>query len=299
MLSSIKKQRIIAIVGTNASGKSSLAISLARHAKGEVISADSRQVYKGLDIGSGKISKTEQRMVTHHLLDVISPKTTYAVSHFIADATTSIRQITQRKHIPIVCGGTGFWIDTLLFGKELPTVQPNKALRAKLEKQRTQTLFAKLQKKDPTRAKSIDRNNRRRIIRALEIISATKKPVQPIKTSLPYSILWIGVTHTTDSIKKRIHKRLMLRMRQGMVTEVRRLHASGISWKRLFEFGLEYRYISLYLQKKVSKKDMLKELEKEIYRYAKRQKTWFQRNKDIHWITSYREAEKLVKIFLK
>lgn len=296
---STQKQRVIAIVGTNASGKSSLAISIAQKFPGEIISADSRQVYTGLDIGSGKVSKGEQRMTRHHLLDIASPKRTYTASHFIKDATRFIQEIHQRNHTPIICGGTGFWIDALLQGMALPAVKPNKALRKKLEEETTEKLFARLQKKDPSRARSIDKKNRRRIIRALEIVLTTKKPVQTIHASSPYSVLWIGVTHAPDTLKRRIQKRLVQRIRQGMVVEVRKLHAAGVSWKRLHEFGLEYRYIALYLQNKITKKEMLAELEKEIYRYAKRQKTWFQRNKNIHWVKSNHEAKKLVKAFLK
>lgn len=292
------RQKIIIVTGTNASGKSSLAIRLAMRYQGEIISADSRQVYRGLNIGSGKVSKYEQRQIPHHMLDIASPKRQFSVSQFVSNAKKEITRIQKRKHVPIVCGGTGFWIDALALGYSLPHVSPNHRLRKRLEIKSAYILFRELQKKDVNRSKRIDSYNKRRLIRALEIIAAEKKPIRPLRASIQYDTLWIGVTFPLNILRKRIRTRLYARMRQGMVSEVQRLHASGVSWNRLESLGLEYRFVSDYLQKRKTKKEMLSELEKAIVRYAKRQMTWFKRNPRIHWVTSTSEAQVLVKKFL-
>lgn len=279
-----KKQKLIVIVGPTATGKSDLAVFLAQKINGEIISADSRQVYRGFDIGSGKITKREMRGVPHHLLDVADPKRTYSVARFTKDAKKAASTIGGRGCIPIIVGGTGFYVDAFVNETLLPAVQPNTQLRKKLDKLPAEKLFALLKKKDPKRAKTIDKHNKRRLIRALEIAHALGA-VPKIKNKSPYNILWIGLTLPKEKLAKRIHGRLLARMKKGMVQEVRRLHANGLSWKRLESFGLEYRHIARYLQKKVSKERMLLELEQDIRRYAKRQMTWFKRDKKIRWFS--------------
>lgn len=293
------KNQVIAIVGTNASGKSSLAIAIARKFKGEIISADSRQVYRGMDIGSGKVTKKERSLVPHYLLDVASPKRDFAVTHFVTEASRKIREIQRRGHIPVICGGTGFWVDALCLGTEFPNVPPNKMLRRNLSKQSVNDLYLKLKRLDPKRARTIDKKNSRRLIRALEIIAATKKTIPKMKTSHPYDVLWIGIKKTQDELKRRIHRRLKARLKTGLIAEVRRLHTNGLSWKRLEGFGLEYRFIALYLQKKISHDEMLKSLELAIRKYAKRQTTWFKRNNQIHWVRSQHDAFLKTKKWIK
>ncbi len=277
-----QKPGVIVVVGPTASGKSDLAIKLARKLNGEVISADSRQVYRGMDIGTGKVTKKEQRIVRHHLLDVFSPKKIFTVSDFKKLADKSIQDILKRKKVPIIVGGTGQYIDTVIYNLTLPEVPPNYKLRAKLEKQSTEQLFTQLKKLDPQRAKNIDSKNPRRLIRAIEIISATGKPVEPLKSDSPYEAIWLGLN--PKNLKERIHKRLNQRLRQGMIKEVKKLHTKGVSWQRLYDLGLEYRWISQYLQNKITKKEMVTELEQAINQYAKRQMTWFKRNPKIDWI---------------
>lgn len=279
----IAKPRVIAIVGPTSSGKSDLAVLLAQKIEGEVISADSRQVYKGLDIATGKITKREMKGVRHHLLDVANPKKTYSVADFKKDAMIAIDNITSRGKIPIVCGGTGFYIDALLLGQEFPEVLPNKELRKKLEKESIETLYKKLTKLDPHRAQEIDRHNRVRLIRAIEI-AKTLGNVPKQKHAVPYDVTWIGIKPNPEELKKRIHNRLMARMKKGMVAEAKRLHENGLSYKRMRELGLEYKYLADYLQNKISKEEMLLQLEIAIIQYAKRQMTWFKRNKEIKWV---------------
>ncbi|MBI4993536.1 tRNA (adenosine(37)-N6)-dimethylallyltransferase MiaA [Candidatus Wolfebacteria bacterium] len=286
-----KKQKILVILGQTASGKSDLAVKLAQKFNGEIISADSRQVYKGLNIGSGKITKKEMAGIPHYLLDVASPKRIFTASQYQKLAKKTLKKIIKRGKLPIICGGTGLYINSLLYDYKFPEVAPQPKLRKKLEKLTTENLFKKLQELDQRRAQNIDRYNRRRLIRALEIVLMTKLPVQTLATTCDsnnkissYNALRIGIKKSPEELKKLIKKRLLKRIKQGMIKEVKDLHyKNGLSWKRLDNLGLEYRYISRYLQGLITKKEMIEILEKEIHRYAKRQMTWFKRDKDIIW----------------
>ena len=299
---STKKEKIIVILGPTASGKSDLAVEIAKKFNGEVISADSRQVYKGLNIGSGKITKKEMRGITHYLLDIISPKRTFTVSRYQKLGQKAIKIILKKNKIPIICGGTGLYIDSLIYNRQFPEVPPQPKLRKKLEKISTEKLFEKLVKIDPNRAKNIDKHNRRRLIRALEIVITTKKPIPQIIGSIDrnaqFNTLIIGIKKSQTELKKAIIKRLYKRLKQGMVAEVKNLRRHGLSWKKLDDFGLEYRFISRYLRGLLNKKEMEKLIIKESQRYAKRQMTWFKRDRQIRWITKKSEAAKLAKKFL-
>lgn len=278
-----KPPKLIVILGPTATGKSDFAVRLAKKMKhAEIISADSRQVYKGLDIGSGKITKKEMRGVPHHLLDVADPKKVFSVSDYQKLAHKAIAEIIARSNTPILVGGTGLYIDAVVYGTVFPEVPPNKILRKKLESKTTVALFKMLQKLDPARAKTIDAQNPVRLIRAIEIAKALGK-VPTFKQKEQYDTELIGLTLPDDVLKKKINNRLLARMKIGMVREVSNLHKKGLSWKRLESFGLEYRFIAQYLQKKISKQELLIELEKAIWQYTKRQMTWFKRNKKIIW----------------
>lgn len=296
-INNLKKPRIIAIVGPTASGKSDLAIKLAQKLNGEIISADSRQVYKGMDIGTGKVSKKEQCLVPHHLLDVASPKKIFTVSQFQKLGSKKIKDILRRNKLPIIVGGTGQYLDTLIYNFNLPEVPPNYKLRAKLEKQTTEQLFNQLKKLDPERAKNIDSKNPRRLIRALEIISVTGQAIGKIKTESKYEVLWLGLN--PKDLSKRISKRLNTRFAQGMISEVKKLHRNGVSYQRLYDLGLEYRFISQALEKKITVQKMRTDLETAIRQYSKRQMTWFKRNKDIHWLKNLTETKQLGRAFLE
>jgi len=292
--------KIIVILGPTASGKSDLAVQLAKKFKGEIISADSRQIYKGLNIGSGKITKKEMQDVPHYLLDVASPKSTFTVSQYQKLAGKAIKEILRKGKIPIVCGGTGFYIDALVYNYKLPEIPPNPKLRKELEKKSADALFKQLKKLDPARAKNIDQFNKRRLIRALEIVLTTKKPVPNIiaRDNTNYDVLFLGIKKPQEELKKLIAKRLEKRLKQSMITEVKNLHKSGVSWKKLESFGLEYRWLARYLQNKIGYAEMIQLLQKDIEHYAKRQMTWFKRNKKIHWIKNYKQTEKLTDNFL-
>lgn len=290
-------KNIIAIVGPTASGKSSLGIYLGKKLGGEVISADSRQVYKGLNIGTGKVTKREMAQVPHHLLDVASPKRRFTVDHFTRKAHRAISLIYQTKKIPIVVGGTGLYVDVLLGRMDYADVPPNEPLRKRLGTKAAGQLFAMLKKKDPRRAGTIEPRHKRRLIRALEIAEALGK--NPIPAPKPnYEVLWLGLSPGEATLKKNIHKRLKARMRAGMEAEAKRLHKGGLSYARMDELGLEYRFLAKLLRKELTREEFLQQLETAIWQYSRRQIRWFKRNPDIRKVGSNAEALRLAKAFL-
>ncbi|MFA6365453.1 MAG: tRNA (adenosine(37)-N6)-dimethylallyltransferase MiaA [Candidatus Paceibacterota bacterium] len=293
-----KTSHILVIVGPTASGKSTLAVSLAKRFHGEVISADSRQVYKGMNLGSGKITKEEMKGIPHHLLDVADPRRTFTASHYARLGRAAIHTILRNKKLPIICGGTGFYIRALVDGLVIPEVKPNIKLRRILEKKSVTELFNLLKKKDPERAAIIDSKNPRRLIRALEIIDTLGKVPKLKKNPLPYPTLFIGIAKDKEQLKRLVRTRLEKRINMGMLTEIKRLHTKGVSWKKLESFGLEYRYSALFLQKKIDKETFMRELTNQILDYAKRQMIWFRPDPRIHWISKPSEAMRLVKDFL-
>ena len=270
-----------------------MGIFLAQKIGGEVISADSRQVYKGLNIGTGKVTRAEAKGIPHHLLDVVSPKKQFTVDNFVKRA----EKVIAKTNMPIVVGGTGLYTDVLLGLMSYPNVPPNALLRKQLEKKSVSELFSMLQKLDPNRAATIEKSNKRRLIRAIEIAKAIGKSPLPNPVQ-KYDVLWLGLNPGQDKLAANIHKRLKARLKLGMVAEAKRLHKAGVSYKRMDELGLEYRYLSALLQNKLSRKEFEVELERAIQKYAKRQMTWFKRNKNIHWVVSKAEAMRLAKGFL-
>ncbi|MEK7585830.1 MAG: tRNA (adenosine(37)-N6)-dimethylallyltransferase MiaA [Patescibacteria group bacterium] len=282
----MSKNKIIVILGQTSTGKSDFAVGVAKKIDGEIISADSRQVYKGMDLGTGKITKKEMRGVPHHLLDVVNPKKIFSVSDFKKLADKKIEEILTRGKIPIICGGTGFYIDAVVDGTILPEVPPNKNLRAVLSKKSAEQLFVMLKKLDPTRAKNIDAKNKVRLIRAIEIAKALGHVPSLASDGIntKYQVLKIGLMLPDELLKGRIYARLLARIKKGMLGEIKNLHKQGISWKRMEQLGLEYRYGALYLQGKMNRKEMMEKINTESWHYAKRQKTWFKRDKNIIWI---------------
>ncbi len=295
------KPKILVIVGPTATGKSDMAVRLAKKFKGEIISADSRQVYTGLDIGTGKVTKKEMRGIPHHLLDVANPKKRFTVVEYAAQAKKALKKIQDKNKLPILAGGTGFYIEALVDGIILPEVPPNPKLRAALQKKTARELFNMIQKLDPTRAQTLDPQNIRRLIRAIEIAQALGKVPKIKKMKPAFDSLFIGLNLPKEELRIKIHDRLLKRMNGGMVKEVQKLHRNGLTWKRMDELGLEYRYLALYLQKKMTRADMLQKLETEIWHYTKRQLTWFLRDKRIQWFEPHptKKIEVLVKKFLK
>ncbi len=277
------KPKVLVILGPTATGKSSLAISVAKKFSGEIISADSRQVYKGMNLGTGKVTKKEMDGIPHHMLDVVSPNTLFSVSKYKKLAEKEIEKIIAKKKLPIICGGTGFYIDSIVKNIELPQVPPNDELRKKLEKKSPEALFKILEKLSPSRARDIDKHNKVRLIRAIEIAKALGHIPQIKEVESKYDFVFIGLDMDDNALKNSISRRLQARIKLGMINEVKKLHQNGVSWKRLESFGLEYRQISHYLQNKITLGKMVTNLESEIRHYAKRQRTWFKRNGMIQW----------------
>lgn len=291
---------MIVVVGPNASGKSELAVALAKKFNGEVVSADSRQVYAGLNIGAGKITKKEMAGIKHHLLDVASPRAVFTVTRYRKLALAAIADIQKRRKTPILCGGTGFYIQAVIDGILIPAVKPDWKLRRELEQKTAAQLFLMLKKLDPRRAKNIDAKNPRRLIRAIEIVKTTQKPVPELKKNpLSYPILIMGVKKSERELKRLIAKRTQKRIKTGMIAETARLKNSGLSWQKLEDFGLEYRAAARFLQKKITREQMIGIINKEDWQYAKRQMTWFARDKRVNWIKTKPQAIKLAQKYLK
>jgi tRNA dimethylallyltransferase len=286
-------EKLIIILGQTATGKSDFAVEIAKEINSEIISADSRQVYKGMNLGTGKITKKEMGGIPHYLLDVISPKKIFSVSDFQKMANKKVKEIIKKGKVPIICGGTGFYIDSLINGNIFPEVPPNKKLRKELVNKSTEELFEILKKIDKDRAENIDKNNPVRLIRAIEITKTLGKVPELSISKSNHNILKIGLSLPDEILKERIKNRLISRIKKGMINEVKNLHdKEKISWKRLESLGLEYRYVSLFLQNKLNKEEMIEKLNTEIWHYAKRQKTWFKRDKDIIWINPNKKKDK-------
>ena len=286
---------VIVILGPTASGKTSLSIRLAKKFRGLVISADSRQVYRGMNIGTGKVTKQEMLGVPHFLLDVASPRGQYSVSRYVKDATRIINKADPMKPIFLV-GGSPFYIKALTEPNSFSDVLPNQVLRRRLEKKTIAQLIAILKQKNPDRLSTIDQHNRRRLIRAIEIASAKPSALPSLP---PMKVLRLGIKIKKSKLHQNIDRRVDVRIRQGMVKEVQSLHDEGISWKKLDSFGLEYRYISRYLRGQITKTEMVQRLKSAIHDFAKRQMTWWKRDQDIHWVTSLAAATKLAQQFLQ
>ena len=292
-------KKIVVIVGATASGKTGLSIKLAKAFDGEVISADSRQVYKQMDIGTAKITKKEMADIPHYLLDVASPKKKFTVAQYRKLGLKALNNIFKKDKLPIVCGGTGFYIQALVDGIVMPEVKPDWKLRKGLEQKTIGELYLMLKKLDPKRAENIDKNNPRRLIRAIEISLTIKKPIPAIKANpLPYPVLFLGVQKDPEKLKKDIEKRFYLWLKQGFLNEIKKLRKAGLSWKRIEEFGMHYRAFALYLQNKITYEEAEEQSLKELWQYTKRQATWFKRDQRIVWVKNYGEAKKLTKNFL-
>lgn len=305
-------QKLIIIVGPTASGKSGLAVRLAKKLalsrvegfKGaEIISADSRQVYRELPIGSGTVTKKEMAGIRHHLLGVASVRHTFNASHFLRQASRAIDDITGRGKLPIIAGGTAFWIDALVYDFSLPAVKPNSKLRLRLEKKSPAELLVVLKKLDPNRAEMIEQKNPRRLIRAIEIAYALGS-VPALKKHPAYDVLWIGLNPSYETRSHRIWDRKIQRrvhamITHGLVAETKKLLNQKLAEKRIREFGFEYAAVLDSITKKIPRRELAPRIIRDTARFAKRQLRWWKHNQDINWITAPSEAPRLVRTFLQ
>lgn len=271
----MENKKIFVVAGPTASGKSDFAVELALAHNGEIISADSRQLYKGLDIGTGKITYDEMKGVRHCMLDVCDIDQEFSVADYKALALPLVNDILARGKTPIICGGTGQYIDALIFTITLPEVPPNKELRQELEQKSTEKLYESLMQKDKVRAQNIDKHNRVRIMRALEIINTLGKvPVQTESTFRFPTKLYL-MNPSRQLLRERITSRLEKRLKIGMIEEVQNLLEKGYNdEKTLKRFGIEYFVIGEYLKHKISLPEMKSILINKSMQYAKRQQTW-------------------------
>mgnify|MGYP002678846013 FL=1 len=273
--------KLIVIEGTNASGKSGLGVELAKRYHGEIVSADSRQVFRKLDLGSGKITRDEMRGVPHHLIDVCDPGDFFSMADFQKLAYQAIDGILVRGNTPFLVGGTGLYVDAVADGYALSDRMPDLAYRAQLETYSTEALYQMLLEKLPNT--EVEKRNRNRVMRILEKLH-DGDDVTPSKETR-YQVLRLGVTWDRETLRKRIDERLQRRMQDGMVQEVRDVLDSGVSQEFMIKLGLEYKFITQYLNGQfASEKEMTDLLATAIKQFAKRQMTWFRRNDSIHWL---------------
>ena len=295
--------KLIVLLGPTASGKSGLGITLAQRFHGEIISADSRQVYRGLDIGTAKVTPAEQAIVPHHMLDVADPREAYTVAQYQRDAITVINDILKRGNQPFLVGGSPHYIQVVVDHLDIPRIEPQPELRAQLDKRPLSELLEQLEALDPQSTAAIDRNNPRRVIRALEVCLISGKPFsQQRKMAEPlYQSLLLGLEWPREVLYHRIDARVDERMQQGMVQEVQRLLDKGISDERLEALGLEYRYITRLLKGAFENEDeMVQRLKYAIHDFTRRQLTWFRKDKRIVWVNGgdREQAEEVVRDFL-
>ena len=272
--------KLIVIEGTNASGKSALGVELASRFGGEIVSADSRQVFERLDLGSGKITPEEMRGVPHHLLNVRKPGEFFSRADFQRLSYEAIDGIIARGNVPFLVGGTGLYVDAVADGYVLSEKATDLDLRAELETYDTPALYEMLKEKLPDT--DVDPKNRHRVMRLLEKLAAGD--VAPGTKSPRYSLLKLGVTWPREILKQRIDERLERRLREGMVEEVKSMLDDGVSEEFLVKLGLEYKYLTWYLTGKIGYEQMVEELGNAIKRFAKRQMTWFRRDPRIIWL---------------
>lgn len=272
--------KIIVIAGTNASGKSGLGVALARRYGGEIVSADSRQVFRGLDLGSGKIAPEEMRGVPHHLIDVCEPGDFFSMHDFQRLAYEAIDGILSRGRLPFLVGGTGLYVASVTEGYVMSDAAPDLEYRAYLETFSTPALYAMLVKALPDI--EIEKNNRNRVMRVLEKLHAGDDHAP--RSEPRYDCLKLGVTWDRDTLRARIDERLQRRLDAGMIDEVRGLLDDGVSHEFLYKLGLEYRFIAQYLGGEYAYDEMVESLGNAIKKFAKRQMTWFRRDRDILWL---------------
>ena len=303
------KSKILVILGPTSSGKTKLAVQLACKFNGEIVSADSRQVYKGMDVGTGKDLKeykVKGKKIPYHLIDIVSPNTKFDLAKYQKLAFKAIDDILKRRKLPILTGGTGLYLQAVVDNYDLSGVRPDQEFRKKLENSSLDELFLKIKKDNPKLAARIngsDRKNKRRLIRYLEILEG-ESSFFGRQSRKKYEALIIGLTLPKEILDERIHKRLIGRLEnEKLVEEVIRLHKKEVSWKRLEGFGLEYKFISWCLQDKLEYGEMVQKLFIASRQFAKRQMVWFKRwekqGAEIIWLRDKAKIINLIKKFEK
>ncbi len=288
--------KVIAIVGPTASGKSSLGLFLAQKLHGEIVGADSRQIYRGMEIISRAPSKKELATAPHHLFSFQNPSLKFSAGEYQKKGQKVLEGILKKNKLPIVVGGTGFYADSLLRGLSLPEVAPNNKLRAQLAKKTPAQLLSMLKKIDPKSAKRVDPKNIVRLVRAIEVAKAVG-PIPSISYTPVYDTLWLGLTPEKKVHERAIKKGVEERLSAGMIAEAKKLRAK-LSKKRFMELGFEFDLLAQHLDKKISREQLTDLLVSGEQKYAVRQMRWFKRNSDIRWVKNKTEALRLAKAFI-
>ena len=288
----MNKPKVIVICGPTASGKTALSIELAKKINGEIISSDSMQIYKDMDIGTAKPSKEEMQGIQHYLLDFVEPSQRYSVAEFKKDAEKAIEEILQKGKTPIVVGGTGLYVDSLIYGIEYQDIEFDekyrKQLEERVEKEGLETLYNEAKNIDSQAVEKISTNDQKRILRILEIYKATGKnkteqEIESRKNGVKYDYKVFAINMDREKLYERINKRVDIMIKSGLVEEVESLLKKYNEFPTAMQ-GLGYKEVVEYLQGKLSKEEMIEKIKRETRRYAKRQLTWFRKNKQTIWI---------------
>lgn len=286
------KPNLLVLLGPTASGKTRLAVAAAEALGGEIISADSRQVYRGLDIGSGK-DLGEYGKVPYHLIDIVEPGYEFSLFDFVSRFAAAFRAICRRDRLPVLVGGTGLYLDAVLRGYRLVEVPEDPALRRRLAGLDMEQLRARLRNLRADLHNRTDLENRNRLIRAIEIAEGERQNGTAAIDLPDFTPHVYGLTWPRSVLRKRITARLQDRLQNGLIEEVAGLHAAGVSWETLDFYGLEYRFVAAYLQGRLSRNDLFQKLNSAIHQFAKRQETWFRRMQkqgvEIHWLEAAAE----------
>lgn len=288
----MNKPKVIVICGPTASGKTALSIQLAQKINGEIISSDSMQIYKNMNIGTAKPDKQEMQGIKHYLLDFVEPNQRYSVADYKKDAENAIEDILQKGKVPIIVGGTGLYVDSLIYGIEYPNIEFDenyrKELERRVEKEGLEKLYEKARKIDPQAMEKISRNDQKRILRVLEIYNATGKTkteqeIESRKNEVKYDYRVFAINMDREKLYDRINKRVDIMIQKGLIEEVENLLKKYNEFPTAMQ-GLGYKEVVEYIQGKVLKEDMIENIKRESRRYAKRQITWFKKNKQTIWI---------------
>ncbi|MGN1269874.1 MAG: tRNA (adenosine(37)-N6)-dimethylallyltransferase MiaA [Clostridia bacterium] len=303
----MEKPKVIVICGPTASGKTGLSIELAKKISGEIISCDSMQIYKDMNIGTAKPTKEEMQGIKHYLLDFVLPSKRYSVAEYKTDATKAIETILSHNNIPIIVGGTGLYVDALTKNITYPEIEIDLEYRKQLEeiiqKEGLQSLYEKAKQIDANAMKTISSNDKKRIMRVLEIYHQTGKTkteleIESRKNPPPYNYKIFAINMDREKLYERINKRVDIMLEQGLIEEVKKLLVKYKEFPTAMQ-GLGYKEVVSYLNNELSKEEMIEKLKMETRRYAKRQLTWFRKNKDIKWIDGLQPIQDNIKFILE
>ena len=303
----MQKEKVIVICGPTASGKTALSIELAKQINGEIVSADSMQIYKDMNIGTAKPTKEERQGIKHYLIDFVSPDERYSVADYKQDAKKAIREILKKGKVPIIVGGTGLYVDSLIYEIEYPNIEFDEKYREKLEKEveekGLEELYEKAKEVDIEAIKKISKNDKKRILRILEIYHATGKnkteqEIESRKNEVEFDYKVYALNWDREKLYERINKRVDIMLDQGLIEEVKNVYEKYNRFPTAMQ-GLGYKEVVEYLENKTTKEEMIEKIKQETRRYAKRQMTWFRKNKQTIWLNAEEEIQNNIKIILE